>query len=84
MGKRGRFTEVSLCGSGVVQGLLEMLVFSPINDSIAIGACHQGVASNQFIECLWGNIHMADLTHTSKNGTDGLPCLVVSQVKVFS
>ncbi len=41
LGKRGRFTEVPVFGSGAVQSLLEMLVFSPINNAIAIVAGHQ-------------------------------------------
>ncbi len=41
LGKRERFPKVSHCGSGLIQSLLEMLVFSPINNAIAIVAGHQ-------------------------------------------
>ena len=41
LGKKRPFKTVSLYASGAIQSLLEMLIFGPINDAIAIGTGHQ-------------------------------------------
>jgi hypothetical protein len=60
-------------------GLLETFVVTPIDDSVAVGTIQEGIPSNQFIEFLGGDAHVAGLAYSIDHRADGQSAFTFSQ-----